>query len=108
MTSKLRKVKKMVYNELMCVPATRGNDRLLIMKIYRDYFGIKDESFFEVLSRDDLPNFESIRRCRAKLQAEHAYLRPNETVQGFRREKENEYFRFVTEGGHNGEQIGAF
>ena len=106
MTSRLSKVKEKVFLELVNRPETRNDDRLLFAKVYEDYYGIKDEPFFEVMMRRDLPSFESIRRCRAKIQAANSWLRPNEAVQEFRDENEAEYYSFM--GGNHGKQITAF
>lgn len=94
---KLKKVKDMVIFELENRPATRDSDRLLIVKIYEDFFGIKNEPFFDVLMRDDLPNLESIRRCRAKVQEVRPDLKASEKVQDFRFDKEQVYFSFFGE-----------
>lgn len=94
---KLKKVKDMVLFELENRPETRDSDRILISKVYEDFFGIKNEPFFEVLMRDDVPNFESIRRCRAKAQALRPDLRASETVQDFRFDREQIYFGFFGE-----------
>lgn len=94
---KLKKVKDMVVFELANRPETRDSDRVLISKVYEDFFGIKNEPFFEVLMRDDVPNFESIRRCRAKAQEVRPDLRASETVQDFRVDREQIYFGFFGE-----------
>lgn len=94
---KLKKVKDMVLFELENRPETRDSDRVLISKVYEDFFGIKNEPFFEVLMRDDVPNFESIRRCRAKVQEVRPDLRASETVQDFRFDREQIYFGFFGE-----------
>ena len=94
---RLKKVKDMVVFELENRPETRDSDRILIRNIYADFFGIKNEPFCEVVMRDDLPNFESIRRCRAKVQEARPDLRASETVQDFRLDKEQIYFSFFGE-----------
>lgn len=93
-TQKLNNIKSMVRFELENRPETRNSDRLLIVKVYEDYFGIKNDSFFDVLMRDDLPNFESIRRNRAAIQREEPSLRANEEVQELRFDREQVYFDF--------------
>lgn len=94
---KLKKTKEMVLFELENRPETRDSDRLLIAMVYEDYFGIKNESFCEVLMRDDVPNFESIRRNRARIQAERPDLKATEAVQDFRFDREQVYFGFFGE-----------
>lgn len=93
----LTKVKEMVRFELENRPETRDSDRALICRVYEDYFGIKNEPFFEVLMRDDVPNFETIRRNRAAIQREEPALRASSFVQELRFEKEQIYFGFFGE-----------
>lgn len=93
----LTKVKEMVRFELENRPETRDSDRTLIVSIYEDYFGIKDDSFREVLMRDDLPNFESIRRNRAAIQRAEPGLRASDEVKFYRFDREQVYFNFFGE-----------
>lgn len=97
----LSNVKEMVRFELENRPETRDNDRLLIVKVYEDYFGIKNDPFYEVLMRDDVPNFETIRRNRAAIQRDEPDLRASERVQELRFDREQVYFDFFG-GGFNG------
>ena len=66
-------------------------------KVHEDFFGVGDEPFLDVLMRDDLPNFESIRRCRAKAQSLRPDLRASEDVQIYRFDREQIYFNFFGE-----------
>lgn len=69
----LKKVKQMVANELTKRPETRDDDFILITYIYKDFFGIREFTFESVMFNHialGLPSFESIRRCRQKLQEE--------------------------------------
>ena len=94
---KLQKVKDMVRFELENRPETRNSDRLLIVKVYEDYFGVKNDPFVDVLMRDDLPNFESIRRNRAAIQRAEPSLRASDTIADYRMDKEQIYFSFFWE-----------
>lgn len=94
---RLEKVKDMVLFELENRPETRDSDRVLILKVYEDFFSIKTESFFDVLMRDDVPNFESIRRNRAAIQRENPELRASAEVEDFRMDKQQIYFSFFGE-----------
>lgn len=92
---KLNKIKTLVFNELASDPATRNSDRLLILNIYRNYFGVDGDSFEDVILNAELPSFETIRRTRAKLQSEFPSLKANEAVQSIRDDLEEtfrEYF----------------
>lgn len=98
MKTKLTRIKDMVLFELENRPETRGSDRLLIYHVYNDYYGVANLPFLEVLQMDDLPNFESIRRCRAKAQEVRPDLRPNDNVIAFREDNQQAYFDFMTGG----------
>lgn len=96
--TKLMNVKSMVLFELSERPETRNSDRMLIYWIYRDYFSIRDnELFLDVISRPDLPSFETIRRCRAKIQAERPDLKAADDVIAFRADDRQAYFTFFGE-----------
>ena len=98
MRTNLMNIKSMVLFELSDKRETRSSDRLLIYWIYRDYFGVWDnEVFFNVIMRDDLPSFETIRRCRAKIQAERPDLRAKDEVAAFRAENEQDFYTFFGE-----------
>ena len=102
MTDKLRHIKDMVLFELENRPETRSSDRLLIVRIYEDYFGItKNDLFLDVLLRDDVPNFESIRRCRAKVQEVRPDLKADKEVVEFREDNQQAYFNFFGGGYFN-------
>ena len=68
---KLPKVEMMVAQTLINYPRSRDSDELLTICIYRDYYGIENESFVSVLMMRKalgLPSIETIGRCRRKLQ----------------------------------------
>lgn len=95
MLNKFTKTAEMVLFELENRPETRSSDKLLMVKIYEDYFGVtKDDLFVDVLFRDDLPNFKTICRCRARIQAEMPSLRPGEDIIQFREENQQAFFNF--------------
>lgn len=91
---KLRKVSQMVREVLENYPDTRSDDRLLIYTIYRNYYGIVNDKFVNVIMRHDLPNFESIRRCRQKIQEECEELRGDKQVEKVRMNAQVEYIDF--------------
>ena len=91
----LYKIQEMVFAELCLRPETRSSDRVLIENLYRDYFGITNESFTAVMHRADLPKFESIRRCRQKLQEDNEGLRAVPDVELKRIDEQQEYIAFA-------------
>lgn len=66
---KNKAVERILQNE----PATRSNDKLLILKVWETYgLGMSETQKAKFLS-DRLPSAETIRRTRQKLQAEGKY-----------------------------------
>ena len=62
-------------------PATRSSDRALITAVYDEYYGILNEPFWQVMARNDLPSFETITRCRRKIQQDDESLRGTQAVE---------------------------
>ena len=80
-------------------PATRSNDRLLIREIYTRCYGVNPYApFGEVVMRNDLPSFESIRRARQKVQEYCEDLRAEEPVESIRIAEQEEYLEYAREG----------
>lgn len=93
--SRLRKVSEMVYDTLLNYPDTRSDDRQLIYTIYRNYFGIVNDRWTNVIFNRELPNFESIRRCRQKVQQDHEELRADSKVEQLRLDSQVDYLEFA-------------
>ena len=89
------KVKEMVKYELEKHPETRNDDSLLIAYIYRDFFGVAKQDYFDVMVNHallKLPSQESITRCRRKLQETMPLVYgANGEVRKIRREEEKLY-----------------
>lgn len=66
---KSRTVERILQNE----PSTRSNDKLLILRVWEQYGMGFSEQQKKLLLGDRLPNTETIRRTRQKLQAEGKY-----------------------------------
>jgi len=99
MKKKLLEANKLVLKILEENPQARNSDNLLYLIFIEEVHpGLTKQSIAQVLlnlKALDLPCFETIRRTRQKIQAEREDLRPNDTVQDFRTEKEiafREYF----------------
>jgi len=88
-------VKEAVMHQLMHNPATRGSDRLMILKVYESFGVSGSDSIESVLMDPDLPGFETIRRARQKLQAEFPELKADKAVEAMRAELETEYRDFA-------------
>ena len=97
--SRVREVTPKVLQMLKEHPATRSNDRLLIREIYTKCYGVNPFApFGEVVMRNDLPSFESIRRARQKVQEYCEDLRAAEPVESIRIAEQEEYLEYAKEG----------
>lgn len=97
--SRVREVTPKVIDMLKQHPATRSNDRLLIREIYTKCYGVNPFApFGEIIMRNDLPSFESIRRARQKVQAYCEDLRAEEPVESIRIAEQEEYLEYAREG----------
>lgn len=57
-------------------PLTRDDDKMLICAVYSHFYNVDmREEFGSVMLNDKLPSFETIRRCRQKVQEENELLR---------------------------------
>lgn len=103
MATNLLKVSNIVKQILWEQPETRGNDNLLILKVleeYANYYGMNLDdvsivSFMHDYAGCEFPGFETIRRSRQKVQETNPELKPNEAVQQFRKEQEQQYREFA-------------
>lgn len=97
---KFEKAKKLVTKILEDYPQTRNSDNLLYIKVIDSIgTGNSDKSIREILLNLEelgLPCFETVRRSRAKIQAEREDLRASDVVQDFRTQQEEEYREFFT------------
>lgn len=96
---KLYKTKALVKEQLENYPETRSNDALLYYRVCEkiDSNAIDRPFGFMLLSLKEfhLPTFESVSRCRRKLQEENIALAANDTVEGFRKLQEEEFREFA-------------
>lgn len=95
MSEKLKTITAMVWWCLEYAPETRADDRKLIEILYDEFYGVWDEPFYMVLKRKELPSFESIRRCRQKIQEEHEELRADKATEDRRLEAQKNYIDYA-------------
>ena len=96
--SRVRDVAPKVRSIMELYPKTRSNDRLLIREVYTKCYSVNFwSSFGEVLGRDDLPSFESIRRARQRIQSLYPELRADAETEALREAEEAEYRNFAQE-----------
>ena len=99
MSDKLITIHKMVENVLRQYPGTRDNDRELIQTLYGLYYEIDYYKPWGAVIKDKrLPSFESIRRCRQKLQEQDESLRGSKASEEARLDKQEEYLEYAREG----------
>lgn len=97
--SRLMTIQQMVEEILRQYPGTRDDDRELIQTLYGKYYGIDFFTpFGAVLKNKKLPSFESIRRCRQRLQEHDESLRGSKRSEDARISKQEEYLEYVKEG----------
>lgn len=97
--SELDRVKNVVLSVLEEDEKSRSNDNRLICLVcekiaLRNGFDIGHCSFSDVINNPSvygIPSFESITRCRRKLQEKHFHLRATDEVERFRAENEEKY-----------------
>lgn len=99
----LKDVKKRVYDLLCIHPNLRNSDTSLYAAIIAD-FDIENKTrlctmsvyqFLNTMHIYGCPNFETVRRARQKVQAEHPELRAAVPVEDARKEKETEFKAFA-------------
>ena len=105
----LNKIKELVKKLLSEKPELRANDDLLYLEVLKkvhpywsnarittDIENISIGEFFTMRKSAKLPNFESVRRSRQKVQEEHPELKPCERVQESRKRQEEKFYNFAT------------
>ena len=77
-------------------PATRSDDWLLILEVWKEYISteISVESLLTHHIELGIPNFETIRRCRQKIQSNNPHL-VNEVAKSIRKEEEREFRQYA-------------
>ena len=92
MERNIYKVKDIVANVLLKDERAREDDFYLyaqvIFQLKPEYTNTSLSDFLYNAKRNKVTPFESVRRCRAKLQAENPDLRPSKIVQQHRAENE--------------------
>jgi len=101
----IRKTLRIVEKALQEMPETRASDDLLYVAVCREInpFSV-GYSFADVLTNRkawDIPPFESVRRSRQRLQAEHPEYRPSDDVVIERALLETDIRAFAHEHGTN-------
>lgn len=92
----LKNTTELVKQVLETVPAARNSDERLyieVLKLYSDEAGVRYESWpfgdaLMSLHRWGVPPYETVSRCRRRVQAKFPELRADAAVEDFRAEKQ--------------------
>ena len=97
---RLTKMQDKVEFILRKYPKTRDDDRLLIGAVYAHFYDVPvgAVSFKDVLLNEKLPSFETIGRCRRKLQAEDEDLRGTKAKEKERLEAQKDFIAYALKG----------
>ena len=97
----LNKMKDRVIYLLETYPELRDDDWQLIGVIYQKYYNISySDSFLDIMYNHDalgLPSFETIRRCRQKVQEERIDLESSRHKKRERQMAFDAYYKFAKE-----------
>jgi hypothetical protein len=97
--AKILTIHQMVERILRDYPGTRDDDRELIKTLYGKYYGVDYYKPWGAVIKDkNLPSFESIRRCRQKLQEQNEDLRGSKKSEEARLAKQEEYLEYARKG----------
>lgn len=93
--AQLKTMHKRVERILRESPATRSSDRALITAVYDDYYGVINQPFWKVMANNELPSFETITRCRRKIQEQDESLRGTKKVEEARIDKQIDFLEYA-------------
>lgn len=90
--ARVKKYEAVVYHILKTYKATRSDDKLLYYWVLREEgFSTKLSIESYLLGSNNYPNYDSITRCRRKLQETHPSLRPPKNELKRRDETEKDF-----------------
>lgn len=92
----IKTIHNLVLEILEARPDTRASDRLLIEAVY-DRYGVVNQPFWLVME-SDLPSFETITRCRRKIQQTREDLRAVGEVEKERIDRQLDFIEYAREG----------
>ncbi len=85
-----------VMQVLLDNPKARSSDKVLISEVYSRFYDVCNEPFWIVMEEmTGLPSFETITRCRRKIQEEYEELRAVEPVEKERIAKQMDFIDYA-------------
>ena len=93
---------KTIHNKVMQVlldnPQARSSDKVLISEVYSRFYDVCNEPFWMVMEgMPELPSFETITRCRRKIQETHEDLRAVDPVEKERINRQIDFIEYAKE-----------
>lgn len=94
--AKIKTTHNIVLRILEDKPATRSDDWILILEVLKEYIStdMTVESIFLHHIELGIPSFETIRRCRQKIQSLHPHL-AEDRAKAIRKQEEEEYRQYA-------------
>lgn len=96
--AKIKSTEKIVLSILKEYPPARKDDYLLMCLVCQRVNGdLLDKTFWDVMAfhkENGLPNWETVTRCRRKIQERFPYLKDSEVAQA-RHKEEQEYIDYA-------------
>lgn len=77
----LKTIEQKVLWELEHNPTTRDSDKILAVSFYSDFYGLTDTTPFVDVMLAKIPNYETIGRCRRKIQETREDLRGRDKIE---------------------------
>ena len=97
----MQELKRMMDKVEWCLekyPKTREDDRILIGVVYTRFYGVDIMTpLRDILLDEELPSFESIRRCRQKVQEKNENLRARGVIEEMRLDAQKNFIEFAKE-----------
>lgn len=94
---RIKKYENLVRAVLLTHEATRSDDKLLYYWLLREEGFDTEIPLSRFLIGSNFPNWESVTRCRRKLQEKFPELRPEKNEQDRRRDLEEEFIKYARE-----------
>lgn len=98
---KLKKIEEVVKEILTKNPVTRNSDNILYVWVLGAYnpdaLDVKLSEYLMCFNDLEVPRFESVSRCRRKLQEKFPELRATEDIHKWRKENERAFRKYAKE-----------
>ena len=93
----LKTIEQKVLWELENNPSTRDSDKMLTVAVYMDFYNMTGTTPYIDVMLSKVPNYESIGRCRRKIQETREDLRGSRKSETARMSSQEAYLEYATE-----------